>query len=272
MMASHSPTLLGGIGEGAQAGLANLGQQQHQIAEQTRANAPHVDSSGPTMRLVYPDGRVYDTEMPTMGPDRVEAAKDRAAAAQSSADAAQQRAAAAQDRANAPHGSWEAASKPDPNDPSKTIYGHNWLPSAGGETKFYPSEATPMPRNSGQAAQSATQWKYNAWIAVHPGDQQGALDFVAGHKAMDPADAAKFATGEAQRELPGASADVIDKRAKDILGNVTSAFGTAEPKPAPAAAAPVLPAVAGRVAGKTMWKAPDGRQFLWNGQGWDAAQ
>jgi hypothetical protein len=79
MMASRSPTLLGGIGEGALAGLQNLGQQKQQVAEQQyrqqhlaleqqRANARHVDSSAPridngsgTLRVVYSNGSVFDT-------------------------------------------------------------------------------------------------------------------------------------------------------------------------------------------------------------------
>jgi hypothetical protein len=57
MMASRSPFVLSQLGEGL--GYASR-EQQAQIKGQ-RANAPHVVSTGRTMKIVYPDGRIVDT-------------------------------------------------------------------------------------------------------------------------------------------------------------------------------------------------------------------
>jgi hypothetical protein len=54
MMASKSPLVLSQLGEGLEAG-----------ARSAQANVPHIDSSGDTLRLVYPDGRILDTGLAT---------------------------------------------------------------------------------------------------------------------------------------------------------------------------------------------------------------
>lgn len=64
MMASRSPTLLGGIGEGGAAGLANW--QQQQKAYNSLDAHPIIDRSGPTTLIVYPGtGDIVDTGIPT---------------------------------------------------------------------------------------------------------------------------------------------------------------------------------------------------------------
>lgn len=67
MMTSRSPTLLGNIGEGLQAGARAVNQHQQMALAKQKASQPHVDSSGSTMKLVYPDGTVLDTGLGTHG-------------------------------------------------------------------------------------------------------------------------------------------------------------------------------------------------------------
>lgn len=64
MMASRSPFVLQGIGEGLQAGLKTL---QEQKAQQAQLDAhPVVDDSGPTVRIYYPSEKKWmDTGVPT---------------------------------------------------------------------------------------------------------------------------------------------------------------------------------------------------------------
>ncbi len=56
---SRSPGVA--LGEGIKAGPA----QQETQSKRQRPNSPRVDSSGNTMRLVYPDGRIFDTGLGT---------------------------------------------------------------------------------------------------------------------------------------------------------------------------------------------------------------
>jgi hypothetical protein len=59
MLASRSPYAGVALGEGLESGLRFAGQQA-QIATR-HTSAPRVVSSGGTMKLVYPDGRIFDT-------------------------------------------------------------------------------------------------------------------------------------------------------------------------------------------------------------------
>jgi hypothetical protein len=54
-------------------------------------------------------------------------------------------------------------------------------------------------RGSRAGGGGVTEWKYNAWIDVNPGDRQGALNFAAGRKTLSNAEARKFAEGVAAR-------------------------------------------------------------------------
>ena len=98
MMASRRPDLLGGVGEGAQAGLREahdiyrqgvaeryrndqlgiqnrrLGiEQQRADAAKTRAAAPHIDQNAEHLRLIYPDGRVAEfPDMPNLSAKRLD--------------------------------------------------------------------------------------------------------------------------------------------------------------------------------------------------------
>lgn len=115
----------------------------------------------------------------------------------------------------------------DPENP-----GSVFLNRRTGETEVKPVKVAAKPSTKGQ---SPTEFKYNAWLAVHPGDRAGALDYVAGHKQLTPQEMAKGASQLAQREL-GTNADPadLDARAKVIFANMQTAFGTATKPAAPA--------------------------------------
>lgn len=140
-----------------------------------------------------------------------------------------------------------------------------------GESVFHPGVV--LTGKPGGPAITATQYKHDAWLAVHPGDEQGALDYAGGHRAMTAADASKSAYNIATQELRGMAIPPkdtsawLDKRAADIAGHL----GGPAPKPAappkPTGALPLPPAQA-RVPGKTKFTGPDGRTFTWSTAGW----
>lgn len=70
----------------------------------------------------------------------------------------------------------------------------------------------------GGKGESASQWKYNAWLAAHEGDTQGALDFVAGHKQMGEGDVAKAAHAMAQGDYKTLFGDGSRPAPKDAEG------------------------------------------------------
>ncbi|MBK8200429.1 MAG: hypothetical protein IPK75_18935 [Acidobacteria bacterium] len=86
----------------------------------------------------------------------------------------------------------------------------------------------PPPRGSAAGAgpngggrQSVFEQKRAAWLAVHPGDEQGALDYSAGRKTMSPADemkaATQIATNEARSLLRPPSGNYVKDRADEIV-------------------------------------------------------
>ncbi|HXZ02286.1 MAG TPA: hypothetical protein VEI03_19990 [Stellaceae bacterium] len=65
MMASKSPYPGVALGEGIQSGLRYAAGQKEAQLQAKRANAPYVDISGATMKIVYPDGRIIPTSLGT---------------------------------------------------------------------------------------------------------------------------------------------------------------------------------------------------------------
>lgn len=110
------------------------------------------------------------------------------------------------------------------------------LDKTTGETKLGP----PIQLKSGGAGGgNVSQWKYNMWLAAHPGDNAGALDFVAGHKKMSPQDQYKYARSEAAKEL-GTGADeqdIVDLTGK-IVTSMSGAGGASSSAPPAGHAAP----------------------------------
>jgi len=104
--------------------------------------------------------------------------------------------------------------------------------------------AGPPASGSGRSAQvPVAQWRYNAWLAVHHGDEAGALDYSAGHRTLSPQQMRSSALSLATRELgPGADPEDINQRAEEIYNTVAGGFEGEAPQPAPVpAAAPSAP-------------------------------
>lgn len=118
--------------------------------------------------------------------------------------------------------------------------------------------------------------KQAAWLNLHPGDQQGALDFADGKKAMTPDQIATYASSQAARDLQALSlAGSPPQDAAAFLTNATAqhvaALSAAASPGAPAApgaggapAAPTTPPPASAQA-----QLQDGKPFKYqNGQVW----
>lgn len=162
----------------------------------------------------------------------------------------------------------------------------------------------PMTPKSGAAGgrTSVFQQKQAAWLAVHEGDTQGALDFANGRRQMSVPEMVKSAQSQAAREIngnmqlkfgsPAERTVAINRRSTEIFGQLQNGLGT----PAPAApAAPVAPAAqrpdmmtpgngtqpqniqlppqppgvppgSSYSPARQMWKSPDGRVFDRDGQ------
>ena len=117
-----------------------------------------------------------------------------------------------------------------------------------------------MPLTRGSAG-SGGVWKvkHDAWLTSHPDDEQGALEYAAGHRQMNASDLNKTALSMAQRDvandmtLMGKPADqraqVIQQRAAEYSRLLQQGFGTT-PAPAAPAGAPAAAPAASTVAPK----------------------
>lgn len=145
-----------------------------------------------------------------------------------------------------------------------------------GDVVFHPGVV--LTGKAGGGSTSATQYKHDAWLAAHPGDEQGALDYAGGHRTMTSADANRSAYNIATQELrgmaipPANTSEWLDKRAKEISGKLTAPAPAPQPPPKPVTAAggalAGLPAPKDRVVGKTTFTGRDGRKFVWSANGW----
>lgn len=123
----------------------------------------------------------------------------------------------------------------DPQDPMIGRY----LDKSTGNTVAGPAATG---TGAGATAGGVAKWKYNMYLASHPGDSAGALDYVAGHKNLTPQQMRSSALSLAQKELGvGADPEEINTRAQQIYDSVNSGFGDeggGSPEPASAHAAP----------------------------------
>lgn len=156
------------------------------------------------------------------------------------------------------------------------------------------------PTGAGGAAgggNSVYRQKRNDWLAVHPDDEQGALDFAAGRRQLSGAEMVRSARAQAIQEINGNTqlrfskeADrnaAINRRAEENLQRMREANGqrggTTPPASEPPSGGPSVPAsrpapggaqnppaprnAADRKVGQT-YTAPDGRNVQWTGKGW----
>lgn len=86
---------------------------------------------------------------------------------------------------------------------------------------------------------SATQWKHDIWLQSHPGDEQGALDYAAGHKKMSGAESMRsayaIANSENNASMQPQDAAWVDRRAAEIADKITGNEGGGGAMPAPGA-------------------------------------
>lgn len=146
---------------------------------------------------------------------------------------------------------------------------------------------------------SVFQQKQTAWLAVHPGDNEGALAYASGRRQLSEPEIAKAAIAMAGSEIKNnfqlkfrnqaEQSQAITKRAGEIAGSLRAGLAqpgapaaTAVPG-APPTAAPAAPAAslgtiepAPRDPGQRMvnkvYVAPDGRKVEWLGTGWRVVQ
>lgn len=222
MSAASRPgaTALGSIGEGGLGGLKtvfSMQNQQEQSADDARKQALAEQKEGSEAQLRKAQGAFYDTRG-TNDTTRADAALTTAGARVTSADAAKTTAGARVTSAEAARTRAEAMAK-------------------GGY---------------GTKGQSVFQQKQSAWLAAHPGDTQGSLDYASGQKKLSGGDRLKSAYALANSEAaqmispPPEGVDVwVDKRASDIADKI-SANDTA--KASPPTARPGTPALGGAAA------------------------
>jgi hypothetical protein len=146
------------------------------------------------------------------------------------------------------------------------------------------SKATGAGSGTGSGRTSVFQQKQTAWLAVHPGDNEGALAYASGRRQMSEAEMAKSALSMANAEIKNnqmlryknqaEQAAAIQKRAAEIAQMLRTGFApqpTAPTAPATPAGsgAQLLPAPrdpAQRVLNQ-VYLAPDGRNVKWLGNG-----
>lgn len=134
--------------------------------------------------------------------------------------------------------------------PVITSYRHD--KRTGELTKLEGEGAFQRPTGAGGAAGGKTsvfQQKQAAWLAVHPGDNAGALDYASGRKQLTDFEVTKASLSMARSEIAGnfqmkfkneaERTAAITKRAQEIAVQLRGNLG-----PAPAPAAPAAPAPA----------------------------
>lgn len=122
-----------------------------------------------------------------------------------------------------------------PDDKGEQVPGVYKFNANTGDYDFQPGvKLTGKPGgNSG----GVTQWKYQAWLNVHPGDDKGALEYAGGHKTMTPEEINKSAINMAQKDIAFLKAKTDDDK-KAIVDSYANLIHGAQvaPSAAPAAA------------------------------------
>jgi hypothetical protein len=107
----------------------------------------------------------------------------------------------------------------------------------------------------GKGGGSVYEQKRTAWLSLHPGDEQGALDYAGGRRKLGPAEEQKMASQIAKNEFSGAfnvKPEQVAARTTEILTGWRQGGGPAQATtptapaqagaPAPAQTPPVVPA------------------------------
>lgn len=93
----------------------------------------------------------------------------------------------------------------------------------------------------GGAKDSVFKQKQAAWLASHPGDEHGALDYAGGRRKASPAEEQKMAASIAKAEFSGAfnvPPEKVQARVQEIMQSWRTPGAAPPPPPAPAAATP----------------------------------
>ncbi|MCC6775624.1 MAG: hypothetical protein IT537_03150 [Hyphomicrobiales bacterium] len=169
--------------------------------------------------------------------------------------------------ASTPTAPYEVPNAPQPPEQGGITHRYDWLPGTQdgvtgpwkvdrntGERTFEPGTTITSRAGStagGAGRQSVFQQKQAAWLAVHPNDQQGALDYASGRRQMSESEIAKSALSMARGELnantmmkfrpPAEQTAFVQKRAGEIAHQIRSGFGAAPAAPAAAPTAPAAP-------------------------------
>lgn len=125
-----------------------------------------------------------------------------------------------------------------------------------------PSDAKIVPFAGGRAGGAGSsggvsKWKHDAWLAAHPGDVNGALEYASGRKQMSAFDANKAAMTMAQRDiannlgLTGKPAAVRDAEMKRLTEQYRTDLMRGMPATGAAPASAVAPAASPGAAGPT---------------------
>lgn len=144
---------------------------------------------------------------------------------------------------------------------------------------------------------SVFQQKQAAWLATHPGDQQGALDYASGRRQISPVDVQRMAYQQARAEINGnfnlrfksqqEREAAINRRQQEIAQVLSGSQPVQQPPQAPQPAPqpapgnpqdprrplniqmpprpPAVPPGSAYSPARGMWRSPDGRVFDPNG-------
>lgn len=101
-------------------------------------------------------------------------------------------------------------------------------PAGGGEVTPYTQGGQPLKAQkfgtTGRGGNSVYQTRYNLWLAAHPNDVNGALQYASGRRQLSPLEEQKIANqmaaNEARQSMTPLGADWVQKRTLEIINAV----------------------------------------------------
>jgi hypothetical protein len=133
--------------------------------------------------------------------------------------------------------------------PTKGIYQFN--PDTGRYDIFTPG-ITKGAAGAGGSNGGVSKWRHDAWLALHPEDKQGALDYASGKKQMGSAEVVKAAHAIVDREMKNDPSIKKDERLPQILAQLRG-----EPAPPAPEKKPQEPGFLERIFGGSKEKKSD---------------